>query len=227
MAKSEEEVAEVDEAYEVECQRGPDFTRYHAGSDHRQAPERRLDRNDSARILHAFDVIYRGMFKSCRVMRRRPRGGPDIEQAAPPSRRYRDVLAILLRYAVRFGRVFPKLETLAHDACVSVRTVQHALRWLRAHGFVHWVRRVVRERGRLGGVRSRQTSNGYAIGLFAARGRLAELTMRRVGYAIGRPVVRTSGNTCHPSTPTPSSHMQPSGCGGVGDLGFQGGGAAL
>jgi hypothetical protein len=209
MAKSDEEVAQIDEAYEAERQAGPDFTRYHVGSQFVQAATCRLDRSDGARILHAFDVIYRGMFKSAKVMRGRPHGGPQIEQVAPPSRRYRDVLAILVRYAVRFGRVFPKLTTIAHDACVSLRTAQNALQWLRQHGFVFWVRRVVKERGGLGGVRSRQTSNAYVVGLFNARSRVAQLTMKRVAYAVGFQVARASGNTCHPSTPTPSLHLQP------------------
>jgi hypothetical protein len=68
MARSEDEAAEVDAAYEAERQADPDFSRYHVRSDHRQAPECRLDRNDGARILHAFDVTR-----------------PSPPRAAPPS----------------------------------------------------------------------------------------------------------------------------------------------
>ena len=96
------------------------------------------------------------MFRHCRVPRRRPAaedtggasalvGGRAVEQATPPSRNYRAVLDVLLRYAVRFGRVYPKLETIAREACVSMRTVQNAIDWLRRFGFVERIRRLVRE----------------------------------------------------------------------------------
>jgi hypothetical protein len=76
-----------------------------------------------------------------------------IQEVAPPSRNYRAVLDALLGYAVRFGRVYPKLATIAREAGVGVRTVQNAIDWLRRFGFVERVRRLVRERTRLGGVR--------------------------------------------------------------------------
>jgi len=88
-----------------------------------------------------------------------------VQQAAPSSRNYRAVLDVLLGYAVRFGRVYPKLVTIAREAGVSVRTVQNAIDWLRRFGFVERVRRLVRDRSRLGGVRCRQTSNAYRVGL--------------------------------------------------------------
>jgi hypothetical protein len=121
-----------------------------------------------------------------------------VQQAAPPSRNYRAVLDVLLGYAVRFGRVYPKLETIARQAGVSVRTVQNAIDWLRRFGFVERVRRVVRERDRLGGVRCRQTSNAYRVGFPTGIGQLAQSVFKRIAYATGGRA-STTRNTCHPS----------------------------
>jgi helix-turn-helix protein len=254
MAKSEEERAEVDTVYEVDRAAGPDFTRYHKGSGIGElAPEHQLDRNDRHKVLVAFDVIRKGTFEHCRVLRRRPAvqgaaddatrrgiqaleddlrkigadeasinaavvayreeraeqaadqpvGGSEqsravVRQAAPPLRNYRAVLDVLLGYAVRFGRVYPRLATIAREAGASVRTVQNAIDWLRRFGFVERVRRLVRERSRLGGVRCRQTSNAYRVGFPTGIGRLAQSVFRRVAYATGGRA-STTRNTCHPS----------------------------
>ncbi len=213
MARSDEERAQIDAAYEAERAAGPDFTRYHVGSSFEEPSEHRLNREDANRILVSFDVIRRGMFRHCRVPRRRPaaQGAPDgaapaqIEQAAPPSLSYREVLRILLRYGVRYRRVFPKLATIAREACVSVRTVQYAIDWLMRFGFLDRTRRLVRERGPLGGVRCRQTSNAYRVGFPTGLGRLAQSVFRRIAYATGargspttHAVAPTTRNTCDP-----------------------------
>jgi hypothetical protein len=232
MTKSEAARAEVDAAYEADRAAGPDFTRYHAGSGFRDLlPEHQLDRSDRHRILVAFDVIRTGMFRHCRVPRRRTAakdagrapvlvGGKVIEQAAAPSRNYRAVLDVLLRYAVRFGRVYPKLETIAREACVSVRTVQNAIDWLRRFGFVDRIRRLVRERGRLGAVRSRQTSNAYRVGFPTGVGRLAQSVFRQIAYATGSSAP-TTRNTCHPSGSPPSPMTTDRLGEGASKLGFQ------
>jgi hypothetical protein len=282
MAGAEEERAEVDAAYEADRAAGPDFTRYHRGSGVGDlVPQHHLDRNDRHKILVAFDVIRKGMFEHCRVLRRRPAvpgaaddatrrgiqaleddlrkigadeasisaavvayreeraeqaadqavGGSEqgravVRQAAPPSRNYRAVLDVLLGYAVRFGRVYPTLATIAREAGVSIRTVQNAIDWLRRFGFVERVRRLVRERSRLGGVRCRQTSNTYRVGLPTGMGWLAQSVFRRIAYATSGQA-STTRNTCHPSR---SSHTpmttDPLGE-GFGDMGFQCEGARL
>jgi hypothetical protein len=235
MARSEAERVEIDTAYEAERAAGPDFTRYHSGSGFEEPPEHRLDREGANRILVAFDVIRAGMFRHCRVPRRRPAAqdgstgpaaAPQIEQAAPPSRNYREVLRVLLRYAVRFGRVFPQLATIAREACVSARTVQNALDWLRRFGFVDRMRRLVRERGGLGGKRCRQTSNAYRVGFPIGIGRLAQSVFKRIVYATGSRA-STTRNSCHPSGSPPSP--MPTGPLGerFGNRGFQCGGALL
>jgi hypothetical protein len=238
MARSDEERAEIDTAYEAERAAGPDFTRYHARSTFMElVPEHQLDRNDRHKILVAFDVIRTGMFRHCRVPRRRPAAedagrapalvnGKVVEQAAPPSRNYRAVVDVLLRYAVRFGRVYPKLATIAREACVSVRTVQNAIDWLRRFGFVDRIRRLVREHGRLGGLRSRQTSNAYRVGFPTGMGRLAQSVFRRVAYATGGRAP-TTRNTCHPSGSPPSTIMTDPLGEGLGKKAFQCGGALL
>jgi hypothetical protein len=232
MAKSDREKVEIDAAYEGEHAAGPDFTRYHSGSTFEEAPEHKLDRNERYRILVAFDVVRTGMVRHCRVPRRRPaaevagstptRGaGRPIEQAAPPSRNYRAVLDVLLRYAVRFGRVYPQLATIAREACVSVRTVQNALDWLRRFGFVESRRRLVRERTRLGGERSRQTSNSYRLSFPTGLGRMAQSVFRRIAYGSDSRASPTTRNTCHPSgSPRSTLTNDPLGEGGGKD-GFQ------
>ena len=85
---------------------------------------------------------------------------------------------------------------------MCVRTVQNAIDWLVRFGFVQRIRRLVRERTRLGGVRCRQTSNAYRVGYPTGIGRLAQSIFRQIAYATGSRAA-TTGNTCHPS---PGSH---------------------
>jgi hypothetical protein len=146
-----------------------------------------------------------------------------VQQTAPPSRNYRAVLDVLLGYAVRFGRVYPKLATIAREAGVSVRTVQNALDWLRRFGFVDRVRRLVRERSRLGGVRCRQTSNAYRLGFPTGAGRLAQSVFRRIAYG----QASTTRNSCHPSGSSPLPMPTDPLGDGFGKRGFQCEGALL
>jgi hypothetical protein len=153
---------------------------------------------------------------------------PDrVQQAAPPSRNYRAVLDVLLGYAVRFGRVYPKLETIAREAVVSVRTVQNAIDWLRRFGFVGRVRRLVRERSRLGGVRCRQTSNAYRVGFPTGIGQLAQSVFKRIAYATGGRRASTTRNTSHPSGSTPVPILSDPLSEGFRKSAFQWGGALL
>ena len=96
------------------------------------------------------------------------------------------------------------MATIAREACVSVRTVQNALDWLRRFGFVDRMRRLVRERGRLGGQRCRQTSNAYRVGLPTGVGCLAQSVFKRIAYATSGGRASTTRNTCHPSGSQPS-----------------------
>jgi hypothetical protein len=78
------------------------------------------------------------------------------------SRVYREVLSVLLSFAVKYGRAYPSHATIAKLACCCERTVANALQWLRLWGFLDWQRRLKRMPTRLGTV-TRQTSNAYRL----------------------------------------------------------------
>jgi hypothetical protein len=239
MARSDAERVEVDAAYKAERARGPDFTRYHVASRFAEPPETGFDRKDANKILTAFDVIRRGMVRHCRVPRRRPGAGDEapamaVEHTVAPPESYKVILKVFLRYALQFGQVFPKLETIAREAAYSVRTVQRAIDWLQRFGFLDKMRRVVRERTGLGGVRCRQTSNAYRVGLPTGLGRLAQSVFRRIVYGRGasgssatQAVAGTTRHTCHPFSDMtdPPTDSEPLGEGF--QQGFQWGGAGL
>jgi hypothetical protein len=75
---------------------------------------------------------------------------------------YRQVLGVLLSFAVNRSRVFPSLDTIARMAMCSKSTVLRALVWLSLYGFLEKLRRIVRTSGLLG-PRVRQTSNAYVL----------------------------------------------------------------
>ena len=79
------------------------------------------------------------------------------------SQNYRHVYGVLLSYAVKRGRVFPCLETIAAAAMVSRTTVLRAIAWLKLFGFLDRIRRLKREQTPLGSVRVCQTSNAYRL----------------------------------------------------------------
>ena len=98
-----------------------------------------------------FDGIRAGIYKHCRS-----------ERGQAVSYNYRQVLGVLLSFAVKRSRVFPSLDTIAGMAMVSKRTVSHAIAWLSLYGFLDKLRRIVRTSGLLG-PRVRQTSNAYVL----------------------------------------------------------------
>ena len=57
---------------------------------------------------------------------------------------YRQVLGVLLSFAVKRGRVFPSLDTIARMAMCSKSTVLNAIAWLELYGFIDKLRRIVR-----------------------------------------------------------------------------------
>ena len=116
-----------------------------------EPPAHSLTREDRIRILASFDGIRAGLYKHCRV-----------ERGQAVSKNYREVLGVLLSFAVKRRRVFPSLETIARMAMVSKRTVLNAIAWLALYGFLDRLRRIARIAGLLG-PRVRQTSNAYAL----------------------------------------------------------------
>ena len=97
------------------------------------------------------------------------------------------MLAVLLSFAVKYGRAYPSLATIAKHGVLHVRTVGRALVWLKLFGFLDWTRRLKRTTTRLGTI-VRQTSNAYALALCGLA-------------AIGAGVIgkRADGHNCNPS----------------------------
>jgi Helix-turn-helix domain len=135
-----------------------------------------LDKGGKQAVLTAFDQVRAWLYRN----QRKPHG-----QAV--SRAYREVLSVLLSFAVKFGRCYPSVATIARLACCSERTVANALQWLRTWGFLDWQRRIKRLVTGLGTV-VRQTSNAYRLALHG----LAALGAGILGR-------ETDRNQCRPS----------------------------
>ena len=146
-----EQIARLDAEYEQLSRHGPDFSAYHTGSIFAEAPVHDLTREDRVKILTAFDGLRSALYRHCRE----PHG-----QAV--SQTYKSVLGFLLGLAVKHQRAFPSLNTIAAATLCSKSTVLRAISWLRLHGFLDRIRRIVRTPGALG-PRVLQTSNAYAL----------------------------------------------------------------
>ena len=136
---------------------GPDFTGYHVNSSFAEPPLHQITREDRIKALGHFDAIRAGLYRHCRSAR---------GQAV--SYNYRHVFGVLLSYAVKRGRVYPALETIAAAAMCSRSTVLRAIAWLRLYGLLQRIRRLTRDRTALGSVRVRQTSNAYRLNITLA-----------------------------------------------------------
>jgi Helix-turn-helix domain len=147
---------DASEAIEAEYARlaegGPDFAHYHVGSSFAEPPLHSITREDRIRVLQTFDLIRTGLYRHGRQPR-----------AQAVSRNYRDVLGVLLSYAVKRGRCFPAIATIAAAAMCSRTTVFRAIAWLRLFGFLERIRRLARVRTPLGLMSTRQTSNAYKL----------------------------------------------------------------
>jgi hypothetical protein len=66
-AKTPEEQAMLDKAYQQVLAKGPDFINSRTGSEFRQAPKLGINRNAFARIMHALDLIEHGKYRNCRA----------------------------------------------------------------------------------------------------------------------------------------------------------------
>src|SRR5262245_18597263 len=127
MARDDRERQAIDSEYQERSAGGPDFASYHASSDFSEPHQHDLDRDGKQKILTAFDVVRAWLWRNCR----KPHG-----QAV--SRVYREVLQVLLSFAVKYGRAYPSQKTIAKLACCCERTVARALQWLRLWGFLSW-----------------------------------------------------------------------------------------
>ena len=153
MARDAGEREAIEIEYAARLEAGPDFCHYHSSSTYDPAPVNCIDRQGKREILTAFDQVRAWLWRNARKAR---------GQAV--SRIYREVLQVLLSFAVKYGAVFPSIATIAKLACCSERTVSNALQWLKTFGFLSWQRRLKRIPTVLGQV-VRQTSNAYRLGL--------------------------------------------------------------
>jgi Helix-turn-helix domain len=185
MARCDVEREAIEAEYAKRLQDGPDFCHYRAHSDFSDPHGHELDKGGKQAMLTAFDQVRAWLYRN----QRKPHG-----QAV--SRVYREVLSVLLSFAVKYGRVFPSIATIAKLACCSERTVGRALIWLRMFGFLSWQRRIKRVPGQLGTI-VRQTSNAYRLALSG----LAAIGAGILGNGAG-------GHNCRPSRLTPGPIMQ-------------------
>jgi len=153
MAKSDPERQAIEAEYQQRAAAGPDFAGYHAHSDFSEPHVHDLDKDGKQAILTAFDTVRSWLWRNCRKA-----------HGQAVSRTYREVLAVVLSFAVKYGQAYPTQATIAKLACCSERTVVNALQWLRIWGFLDWQRRLKRMPSRLGSI-TRQTSNAYRIAL--------------------------------------------------------------
>jgi hypothetical protein len=153
----------VVEHLDREIAAGPDFTRYHRGSDFRPAPKVNTDRNFIARLMFMADVIER---KSWRNRAKGKHGGTLGRSAL--------ALMRVLLYVVnkRDGYLSPSYDTLAKLARMSRRSIITAMGVLEFMGFVTVHRRIKRVRTPFG-IKVVQDSNAYEYHLPKGFGALA------------------------------------------------------
>lgn len=151
MARSDQDRAGIEADYAERSAAGPDFVSHRGGS-FVEPHLHKITREDRARLLRAFDEVRAWSWRNKRA------------HGQAVSKLYKDILAALCGFALKFGRVFPTLDTIAAMACCCKQTVVNGLRWLKLWGFLDWDRRLKRTPSRLGSVVS-QASNAYRIGL--------------------------------------------------------------
>lgn len=132
----------------------------------------------------------------------------DLERARLRPRRVDlTVLAALLRHLdFRTGALFPAKETIARAAGCHRNSVHNALRRLKAHGLIDWVRRTARKAGAPAGEPQReQTSNAY---FFDHRRSLAAAVWHRFQQLLGAKLRRLATGTPVSTDPTPPPQVQ-------------------
>ena len=136
-AKTGEEAALAQQAYEAKLAAGPDWMRYRGDSKIMDAPEVRISDELEARIVKRFE-------KTVRLALRYPAGVPAKVLTALKGGAIWRVLGCLIRLAKKFGRVFPSLAGLASKAAAACagQTAHNAKEALVALGFVTKHRRV-------------------------------------------------------------------------------------
>lgn len=151
-ARSPEELAALDDAYESAMQARPDFTGYRRKSDFAAAPRISLDRNALARIKFKLQAIRRGTWAT------KEKG----KHAGSIPHSVMEVFDALAHLVVKHGRVFPSLVGLSLLATRSKQTVLNAIKVLEFYGIVTRIRRIKRIKTALG-FKTVQDTNAYTL----------------------------------------------------------------
>jgi hypothetical protein len=152
-AKDEAEAARIDAAFDAQLEQGPDFARYHRGSEFRDAPRINLDRNDRAKLMTLWRAIERGSWNN----KEKGKHGGVIGKL--PLR----VLEAFLFVLYRQGRsICVPYEAIATAAMICRRSVASALALLERLGLLTIHRRIKRVKTPLG-FRVVQDCNAYEL----------------------------------------------------------------
>lgn len=115
----------------------------------------------------------------------------DCRTESPDQLQKSDLLvfrAVLHFLDFRTGRLDPSHQTIANKAGVTRNTVIAAMKRLRFHGLIEWVRRTVRIAGKgIAGPQQAQTSNAYG---FDFRRKMASGTWHRFWQLLSRKLTR-------------------------------------
>jgi hypothetical protein len=192
-AKTEDERAFVERLYEQALEEGADFLHYRAKSAFMEAPRLGIDRNAYARILHALDMIERGVYEH-----ERKKGAQGIPRTVAR------VLKCLLNLALKYGEVRPSQIGLAQMARVCKQTVVNCLKVLEFYGFIVIHRRIRRIRTALG-LKVVQDTNAYTLQEPQGLGALAVHVFRQASESRKWPAsstqshpIRTNGQVSRP-----------------------------
>jgi hypothetical protein len=140
-AKDEAEGARIDAAFEEQLAEGPDFARYHRGSEFKDAPSVTLDGNACAKLMAAWRSIERGSWKA----KEKGKHGGVIGKTGLR------VLETFLFVLYRPGKpICVPYEAIASAAMCSRRAVATALQWLQHMGLITVHRRIKRIKTPLG-----------------------------------------------------------------------------
>lgn len=146
-----EDIAQIDAAYAAALAEGPDWTRYHRGSEFRDPPKLNMDRNHLARLMFMAELIERKTY----AVRQKGKHGGALGRSALALFR-----VLLFVVSKREGCLYPSLETLGRLARMSQPTVLKTIATLELMGFLTVYRRIKRIRTPLG-IKVVQDSNAY------------------------------------------------------------------
>jgi biotin operon repressor len=195
-AKTPADQTRIEESYNADLKRGPDFSRVRRNANTFGMPViRGLDRNLLAKVVFNFERIAHGLWRTDRKSARDH--GRKIKRTLPAS--VLPVLKALVRLTVKHaGRVFPSLEGLAFSAGCSRATCIEAVKLLEAWGFLKITRRCKRVQTTVG-MRLVQDTSVYE--LQEPQG-LAAMAARIFGLDVGP---RKSGISSESKIPPASS----------------------